>query len=149
MMKKGIIYFIFFLLFSCGNQPYELRFDNYNDFKEVTNPRIKGWFPSIINSDSYDLRSDSYLNICDFVKFSYRNDKSYDSIFLNNPKISLSLFKEKIKENEKLKPNWFPDSTEINAKDFEIVSANGFDIARKKSTKEIFCICHPENFPIQ
>ncbi|NWL02208.1 hypothetical protein DM790_15400 [Flavobacterium collinsii] len=148
-MKNGILYFTFLILFSCGNQPYELRFDKYEDLKETTNPRIKGWFPNIINSDSYDLRSDSHLNICDFVKFSYSENQSYDSIFLKNPKVTVVSFQQKIKENENFKPKWFPNSEEINLNDFEIVLADGFDVARKKSTKEIFCICNPNHFPIR
>lgn len=149
-MRKLIVFVLFaFILISCKNDAYELRYEKYEDYAEITNPRLKGWFPNIINSDSYNLKSDSYLNICDFVKFNYSNNKNYDSLFLHSPKVPLLSFKEKIKTHEKLKPDWFPNSDEINLKDFEIIAANGFDLARRKYTKEIFGICHPDNFPIR
>nr|WP_294784169.1 hypothetical protein [uncultured Flavobacterium sp.] len=148
-MKIKFLYFLFLILISCGNQPYELHFDKYEDFSKIKSPRIKGYFPVIINSDSYDLKSDSYLNNCDFIKFNYFDDKNYDSIFLTNPKVKIEVFQQKIKDKEMFRPDWFPKYNEINSSDFEIILADGFDIARKKSTKEIYGFCNPYRFPIR
>ncbi|MRX69100.1 hypothetical protein SAMN06265349_104215 [Flavobacterium resistens] len=140
-MKKLLKYSLLIAFISCQNKPFEISFDTYNDYKTETNLRLTGWFPNIIKSDSYNLKSGSHLGSCNFVKFNYSNNKTYDSLFLNSTKVPLFSFQQKIKKYDELKPNWFPDYNEINNTDFEIIKTDRYDIARKKSTHEIFCFC--------
>jgi len=145
MKKIFKIFCLFLFIISCENNSYDQNYKNYEDFKSIQNPRLSGWFPSIIKSDAYELKSISYLDKCAFGKFNYSNNSYYDSIFLNYPKVETSAFQQKVRQFENLKPSWFLDTDKFNAKDFEIVKDNQFNIARKKSTKEIYSFWTPDS----
>jgi hypothetical protein len=140
-MKILLIILTSIFLFSCSGN-YEQRYDKYADFEKV-NLRNKGWFPDIVSSDAYDLKSDSYLDdLCAFGMYNYSNNNYYDSAFTipSARQIDFSVFAEKVKINESRRPSWFLDLNSISKVNFETIRIERFYIARDKTQKKIYFV---------
>lgn len=127
------------LLTSCSDY-FEQSYDTYDEYNS-RNLRNKSWFPAIISTDAYNLRSKSYLEeLCAFGSYNYSANKYYDSAFVNGKAIDFSLFAEKVKINERHKPNWFLDLSEIPKNNIQTIQKERFYIARDTVQKKIYFV---------
>ena len=138
-MRKVFLIILFLMLYSCNDSSYYQHFSTYSDYlKIIDNRRLTEKFPDIIKSDAFDIKSCSYIGSNAFSKFNYSNNKSYDSIFLNETKITFLEFDSKIKKLKNLEPNWFLDYDLNDSLKYETIRIDHFYILRNKSKMEIF-----------
>ena len=138
-MKNIVLIISFLLLFSCKDGAYYQHFSNYSDYLKIkSNKRVSGKFPNIIKSDAFDLKSCSYIEINTFSKFNYSKNENYDSIFLNNEKITFLEFDSKLNILKDLEPNWFLYYDLKDSLNYETIKIDNFFIFRDKNKKEIF-----------
>lgn len=138
-MKKVFLITSFLIFFSCNDGAYYQHFSNYSDYlKIIDNRRLTEKFSDIIKPDAFDIKSCSYIESNAFSKFNYSNNKSYDSIFLNEAKITFLEFDSKIKKLKDLEPNWFLDYDLKDSLKYQTIRIDHFYILRNKSKMEIF-----------
>ena len=84
----GILVLLF--LVSCNNGDYLQKFEHYDEFSKIENPRLTGWFPvELIKSDAHNIKNISYLSTkCVFGVFDYENEELYDSILIRKIKLT-------------------------------------------------------------
>ncbi len=145
-MKKYSLLFLIIYLTSCSKN-YKQNYDNYKDFSKQ-NQRGKGWFPSLISNDAFNLKSSSSLDpFHDFGVFEYTNEIYYDSIFKDEVKISISEFEKIIKNNIESKPSWFLNIVDIKKKDLKVIKYENFILAKSNDEKKIhFVLSNGVNF---
>jgi len=140
-MKKYILLFLIIFLTSCSKN-YDQNYDNYKDFSKQ-NQRNKGWFPSLISKDAFNLKSSSSLDpFHNFGVFEYTNENYYNSIFekQNGIKINKSDFEKKIKDNIESKPNWFLNIKDKKNKDLAVIKYGNFFLAKSNKEKKIYFV---------
>ena len=138
-MKKYTLLFLLIFLSSCSKN-CEQDYKNYKDFSKQ-NQRAKGWFPSLISNDAFNLKSSSSLDpFHDFGVFEYTNEIYYDSIFKDEVKISISEFEKIIKNNIESKPSWFLNIVDIKKKDLKVVISEGFILVKRNKEKKIYFV---------
>lgn len=128
--------FVCLFLSACSGK-YEQRYADSKSFHTV-NQRNKSWFPDIISEDAFNLKNNSYLDrLCAFGSFPYTNDQYYDSLFssLRERNIDFSLFKHKVQENIKRKPDWFLEPASTNT--IQCIQIGRFFIARQMKDRHI------------
>lgn len=139
----------FLMLFiSCNNGDYLQEYQNYNEFREIDNPRLTGWFPvALIKSDAYNIKNVSYLSTkCIFGVISYKDEKLYNSIFNEEKYIDETqnkIFQSQIKLVENIIPEWFPKVEYWNKKHNGIILFDNCYVYKDSITKHIYYF-HPE-----
>jgi len=126
---------------ACSDR-YEQHYDNFAAWDKV-NGRNKSWFPHIISTDAFDLKSDSYLDpLCAFGTFKYSNDNYYDSIFSGSiaKQIDIETFNTKVKTHSDRRPAWFLDPELTSKKNWEAINLERFYIARDIAHKSIYFV---------
>ena len=142
----GILILMFFT--ACNSGEYSQEFKNYDEFSEIENPRLTGWFPAeLIKSDAQNIKNISYLSTkCVFGIFDYENEDLYESIFKMEKHIDKThnkIFQAQIERVKNIMPKWFPKV------DYWKTKYNGiilFDncYAYKDSEKKQIYYFHPE-----
>ena len=139
-MKKVFLIISFLIFFSsCNDGAYYQHFSNYSDYlKNIDNRRLTEKFPDIIKPDAFDIKSCSYIESNAFSKFKYSNNDNYDSIFLDNKKITFLEFDSKNQKLKDLEPKWFLEYDLKDSLSYETIRIDYFYIVRNRSKKEIF-----------
>ncbi len=74
-MKNISIFLLLTLFISSCSGGYEQDYADFESFNK-TNLRTKSWFPKIIDSSAYELKSVSYIDeLADFGTFRYTASK--------------------------------------------------------------------------
>jgi len=140
MKKYSLLFFIIFIT-SCSRN-YEQKYNCYRDFSKQ-NQRNKGWFPSLISEDAFNLKSSSSLDpFYDFGVFEYTNGNHYETIFKRQKgmKINISDFEKIINNNIESKPSWFLDISEIKNKNIKVIKYENFILAKDNKEKIIYFV---------
>lgn len=142
----GVLATIFFM--SCNNGDYLQEYKNYDEFNDIENPRLTGWFPvELIKSDASNIKNVSYLSTKSvFGVFDYENDKLYDSIFKMENYIDKKydkIFQSQIGLVKNIIPEWFPKVDYWNAKQTGIILFDNCYAYRDLNKKQIYYF-HPE-----
>jgi len=135
------IIFVQLTLLSCNDRPYNLYYENYNDFSKVKdNPRIAYKFPNIITPDCYDLKSQSMIEFGAFAKYRYSNTKICDSIFNTYPDSSIKEFMEQTAKKKMDIPSWFDNWKSGKTKDITVKKLPNYYVLRNREKKEIYSV---------
>jgi hypothetical protein len=143
-----LVVFVLKFFISCNNGDYLQEYQNYNEFSEIDNPRLTGWFPvALINSDAYNIKNVSYLSTkCVFGVIDFKNEQLYDSIFNEEKFIDKThnkIFQTQIKLVKDIIPIWFPKGEYWNKKQNGIILFDNC-YAYKDSIKKQIYYFHPE-----
>ena len=133
-----LLYVIIIVAFfsACQNNAgYEQFYASYSDFEKVKNKRLSGWFPEVITHESYDIQSNSYLDICAFSSIKYKNTPSADSLFHLYKPISITEFKKTLGKYQSKAPVWFVPLSSLKEEAYEVVELNKKLYALKKKTE--------------
>ncbi len=152
---KFNIYFKFLVLFfliiftSCDHKEnYLQEYDNYENFHNVKNQRLTGWFPiELIKKDAKKIKNESYLSTkCVFGVFDYNKEELYDSIFTveaNIDSLHYEIFFSQIKKVDNIIPEWFQNVDYWKMKRTGIILFDNCYAYRDSEKKQIYYF-HPK-----
>jgi hypothetical protein len=134
-MKYNIYLFSFFLIVSC-NENFEKQFKNYQELKN-SNYYKKGWIPSIIPLDAYDIKEVHNIDTNNtYGIFRYQNPESFSKIIKELSSFKLSNIEKDVKKiNRPPKPSWW---CLINKTQFKTGKWNDFKFIIDKEHKIVY-----------
>jgi hypothetical protein len=140
MNKIKILLILIVFIVSCSDS-YEQHYEDFESFNK-TNLRNKSWFPKIIDTTAYDIKSISNLEkLADFGTFRYSKAKYYDLIFKDSKiRIDFSEFEKNVNNHPKQIPTWFIDVKKADVNNFETIKIDRFYVTRNKQEKQVYFV---------
>lgn len=140
-MKNNKLFLLLALFLCSCSSGYKQDYADFNSYNKA-NLRNKGWFPNIIDSSAYSLKSISYIDeLADIGTFRYSKDENYDKIFNDvENRIHFSEFEIIVNKYKKQVPNWFLDKKNVDTTNFETIKKDRFYITRNKQEKRVYFI---------
>jgi hypothetical protein len=140
-MKNYKLLLLFAVFLSSCSKGYQQDYDDFENYSK-TNVRNKSWFPKIIDSSAYHLKSVSYLDeLAAFGTFRYSKAVNYDTIFNDLAKrIVFSEFEKNVNKQKEEVPSWFLHIKDADTSNFETIKIDRFYITREKQGKQVYFI---------